>query len=151
MRLYLDHRKHYLLYKEAERTLEEVLNEYEVISQKVQPKNSLAEHEREFSKEVILPASGRKMNKADEYVIAMEQRKIRERLYDAKIILNERKELLEIKEQELRRSRDIYNLIYLLKWVDGLKADAIVEKTGYSRSQVYNIIRHLTRQLERSD
>ena len=151
MRLYLEHRKYFLLYLEAQKNLEGILNEYEIISQKVQPKNSLAEHEREFSKETILPASGQKVNKADEYVIAMEQRKIRQRLDDAKLILNERKGLLDIKESELRKSRDIYNMIYTLKWVDGIKVDAIVDETGYSRSQVYSIIKRLSKQLERSN
>ena len=151
MRLYLEHRKYYLRYLEAQKKVEAILNEYEIISQKVQPKNSLAEHEREFSKEVNLPASGQKVSKVDEYVIAMEQRKIRKRLDDAKLILKERKELLDIKEQELRKSRDIYNRIYTLKWVDGIKVDSIIEETGYSRSQVYSIIKRLHKQLERSE
>lgn len=149
MRLYLEHRRQYLLFLDAQQRLEQVINEYEVISQKVQPKSALAEHEREFSKETILPASGAKVNKAEEYAIAMQQRKIKERLESAELVLKKRSDLLNIKEAELRKSRDIYNMVYTLKWVDGLKADAIVEETGYSRSQVYNIIGHLTKQLER--
>ena len=47
------------------------------------------------------------------------------------------------------KEKDIYNVIYTLKWVDGMKVESIVDITGYSRSQVYNIIRQLTRQLER--
>ena len=42
-------------------------------------------------------------------------------------------------------------MIYVAKWIDGLKNDAIVKQTGYSRSQVYNIVGHLTKQLERSE
>lgn len=151
MRLYLEHRGYYLSYLEAQKKLEDIINEYEAILTKVQPKSSLAEHEREFSKETILPPSGKKINKAEEYAIAMEQRKIKERLSDAKLILQERFNLLDLKEQEIRKSRDIYNRIYTLKWIDGLKADAIIEETGYSRSQVYNILKHLSKQLERSN
>lgn len=150
MRLYLEHRGYYLSYLEAQKKLEDIINEYEAILTKVQPKSSLAEHEREFSKETILPPSGKKINKAEEYAIAMEQRKIKERLSDAKLILQERFNLLDLKEQEIRKSRDIYNRIYTLKWIDGLKADAIIEETGYSRSQVYNILKHLNKQIERS-
>lgn len=149
MRLYLEHRKQYLLFVDAQNRLEQIINEYDIISQKVQPKSALAEHEREFSKETILPPSGAKVNKVEEYTIAMQQRHIRERLNDAKLILQERMTLLDIKEQEIRKSRDIYNMIYTLKWIDGLKADAIVEETGYSRSQVYSILKHLKKQLER--
>lgn len=151
MRLYLEHRGYYLSYLEAQKKLEDIINEYEVILTKVQPKSSLAEHEREFSKETILPPSGKKINKAEEYAIAMEQRKIKERLSDAKLILQERFNLLDLKEQEIRKSRDIYNRIYTLKWIDGMKADAIIEETGYSRSQVYNILKHLNKQIERNN
>lgn len=150
MRLYLEHRSYYISYLEAQKKLEDIINEYETILAKVQPKSSLAEHEREFSKETILPPSGKKVNKAEEYAIAMEQRKIKERLSDAKLILQERFNLLDLKEQEIRKSRDIYNRIYTLKWIDGMKADAIIEETGYSRSQVYNILKHLNKQIERS-
>lgn len=138
------------MYKDAVDRVERVLNEYEVISQKVQPKSSLAEHEREFSP-LVVAALGQSINKSEEYVIAMEQHKIEERLHSAKLILQERTELLRLKEEELRRSKSIYNMIYTAKWVDGLKPDAIVRETGYSRSQVYNIINHITKQVERGD
>lgn len=151
MRLYLEHRKQYLLYREALKKVEDILNEYEIISAKVHPKSALAEHEREFSKETILPASGKKINKTEEYVIALEQRRIEERLYSAKLILQERTELLKLKEEEIRKSKDIYNMVYTAKWIDGLKNDAIVKQTGYSRSQVYNIVGHLMKQLEREN
>lgn len=150
MRLYLEHRGYYLSYLEAQKKLEDIINEYETILAKVQPKSPLAEHEREFSKETILPPSGKKVNKAEEYAIVMKERKIRERLTDAKIILQERFTLLDLKEQEIRKSKDIYNMVYTAKWIDGLKPDAIVKQTGYSRSQVYNILGHLTKQIERS-
>ena len=151
MRLYLEHRKAYNSYVEASANYEKVINEYEVIAQRIQPRNALAEHEREFSNETVLPATSVKVNKAEEYAIAMEQSRINERLQTARTILQERAILLSLKEEELRKSRDIYNLVYCMKWVDGLKADAIVVETGYSRSQVYNIIGHLTKQLERSE
>lgn len=151
MRLYLEHRKRYLQFIDAQHKVEQIVNEYEIIIQRIQPRSALAEHEREFSNETILPASGKKVNKAEEYAIAMEQRRIHERLTAAKLVMQERADLLAIKEEELRKSKDIYNMIYTFKWVDGLKADAIVNETGYSRSQVYNILKHLTAQLERSD
>lgn len=149
MRLYLEHRKLYLQYREAVQKVENVLNDYEIISAKVQPKSSLAEHEREFSP-VVVAAFGQSINKSEEYVIAMEQHRIEERLYAAKLILQERTELLRLKEEEIRKSKDIYNMVYTAKWIDGLKPDAIVKQTGYSRSQVYNILGHLTKQIERS-
>ena len=150
MRLYLIHRKYYLAYLQAQKNVEQILDEHEVLLQRVQPKSSLAEHEREH-----LPSNptggGKKINKAEEYAIQVEERNIRARLKEAKDILFDRKLLLDQKEEELRKSKDIYNQVYTLRWVDGMKVDAIVMETAYSRSQVYNIIRHLERQLERSE
>lgn len=137
-------------YLRAQKAVEEIIDQQEMLIQRLQPKSSLAEHEREH-----LPANptggGQKVNKAEEYVISMEQLMIKARLAEARAVLNNRKILLDLKEEELRKSRDIFNMIYTLKWVDNLKSELIIEETGYSRSQVYNIINQLERQLERSN
>lgn len=151
MRLYLMHRKYYIAFLNAQNALESILDEQEVLMQKVQPKSSLAEHEREFLPSNPVTGGSILTRKAEEYAIEVERRAIKERLSEAREILSDRKLLLQIKEEELRKSKDIYNKIYTCKWVDGMKAEAIIEETGYSRSQVYNIINHLTTQLERGD
>ena len=149
MSLYLEHRKCYIACKEAEKMVEAILDEREVLLQRVQPKSSLAEHEREH-----MPSNpqggGQRVNKAEEFVIEAERRKIRERLEDARELLADRRELLVQKEAELLKSRDVYNVIYSCKWVYGMKADAIVQYTNYSRSQIYAIIKHIKRQIERN-
>lgn len=148
MRLYLIHRKYYLQYLQAQKIVEDILNEQERLLNKVQPKSTLAEHERDF-----MPSSpkvgGKRTNKAEEYAIEMERLRIKTRLTEAKALLQDRAMLLDQKEQELRKSRDIYNMIYRCKWVDEMKPEAIVFATGYSRSQVYSILGHLEKQLER--
>ena len=150
MRLYLIHRKYYLDYLRAQKAVEQIVDEQEILMQRLQPKSSLSEHEREH-----LPSNptggGGRVNKAEEYVISMEQLMIKARLAEAKAVLNNRKILLDQKEEELRKSKDIYNIIYTLKWVDNLKPELIIQESGYSRSQVYNIINQLTAQLERSN
>lgn len=147
MRLYRIHRKFYLKYIDAQRKFEAILDEQEMILQKVQPKSSLAEHDREHM--ATLPTgSGKTLTrKAEEYAIEMERRNIRQRLNDARGVLEDRLLLLEQKEAELRKSKDIYNVIYLARWVDGKKPEMIATETGYSRSQVYAIIKHLDRQI----
>ena len=150
MRLYLIHRRYYKLYLRAQERVEKILNEQEEIFQKVEPKSSLAEHERDYLPNN--PSTGGKglSRKAEEYAIEMERRRIKERLSEAMDILADRRTLMLQKEEELRKSKDIYNMIYTLRWVDGMKPDAIVEATGYSRSQVYSITKQIQRQIERS-
>jgi len=149
MRLYLEHRKYYLAYQNALVKVDKIVNEREELLATVQPKSPLADHEREFMKANPSVTGGQYVNKVEEYVIELEQRKIKERLAEAKEILNERYEILMLKERELRKSKDIYNVIYTYKWVDGLKAEAIIVQTGYSRSQVYNIIKHIGKMIDR--
>ena len=139
MRLYLIHRKFYLAYIDAQDKVKKIVDEREDLLARVQPKSSLSEH----------VDGGTRINKAEEYIIATEQKRIKERLTEAKEILKEREELLKQKEKELRQSRDIYNVIYTGKWVDGKKTEQIVIDTGYSRSQVYNIMGHISKQIER--
>ena len=139
MRLYLMHRKLYLEYEQALQNVRDLIDERELLFTKTEPKSSVGEK----------VSGGTRINKTEEYVIQMEQRHIKERLEEAKSILKDRQEIMLIKESELRRSKDLYTQIYLLKWVDGLKADKIVKELDISRSQIYNIIGHITKQIER--
>lgn len=148
MRLYQIHHYYKKKYLHAQRIVDYILNEQERLLERVQPKSTLAEHDREF-----MPsnprAGGRQVNKAEEYAIDMERLRLKTRLEEAKAILKDRAMLLEQKEAELRKSRDIYNMVYTAKWVDEMKPEAISSVTGYSRSQIYSIISHLERQIER--
>lgn len=148
--MYLIHRKYYIAFLIAQQNVEAILNEWEQISARAQPRNPLSEHEREFVSTVVIPASGGSVNKAEQYVIEMDQRKIRERLKEAKEIMAERFDLLDQKEEEIRKSADLYDKVYVEKWLNGMKAEDIADKLHYSRSQVYKIIRHISAQIERS-
>ena len=148
MKLYLIHRAYYLNYLEAQHRLEQILNEQEEMLARVEPKSTLANHEREHMASNP-PATGTRTNKTEEYVIEAEKRHIADRLKVARQILQDRELLLKQKEAEIRKSKDIYNVVYVAKYIDGVKADRIYRDTEYSRSQIYNIIGHLKKQMER--
>jgi predicted nucleic acid-binding protein len=144
--IYLTHRKMYLQYIQAQETVQNILDEQTVLFQLTQPKSSVTDAER--------VSGGSNTPKAEEYVIGMEEAHIKERLAVAKDLMYERQALLQAKETELRRSHNIYDAVYLAKWVDGYKADkmlSVLKTRGfyYSRSQVYNIMKRISRQLER--
>lgn len=151
MRLYLVHRKYYLAYLSAQNAVERIIDEWSQIASKTDPRCTLAEHERDFIATTSLPHNASTIGKAEQYAIEMEQHRIKERLTEAKEILSERVYLLEQKENDLRRSSDLYDKIYLLKWIEHEKPEDIAELVHYSRSQVYNIIGHLSAQLEREE
>lgn len=76
----------------------------------------------------------------DNYLAQKEKRRIDERLKEAKTLLEEREYILQKKEDELRQSMDIKDIIYLYKFVDGMHADKIAKKLNYSVSQIYRYI-----------
>ena len=137
---YREHRKAYIDYLQAQKTMQRLVNERIVLFQMTQPKSP------SYTDKV---QGGTKTNKTEEYVIAIEQRKLKERLSEAQEIVEQRKYLLKEAEADLRRSTDIYDIVYTAKWIDGEKPDEIANKIYYSRSHVYSIIARITRQLER--
>lgn len=55
-------------------------------------------------------------------------------------LLGDRKRLLDVCEQELRKSKDKSVIIYVAMELDGESADEVADRLGYSRSQVYRIV-----------
>ena len=141
--MYLEHNKRWNEYIQAQQDLQEVLDEWEVVFQRTQPKVKYGEH-----------TSGSPVNKVEEYVIEVERRQLRKRIEDAKEVINAKKELLDIAEEQLRKSRDIYDLIYTKKWVDHKRPKDIYREldfTGmsYSRSHIYVVIKRIRQQIGR--
>lgn len=146
MKEYLTHRQYYLQFLQAQESLRTIIDEREMLFQMTQPKSSVSDTER--------VSGGTRTNKAEEYVIALEQRRIKERTEEAKDILQDRLLLLKQKESEIRKSQDIWTMVYVAKYIDGMKPDRIqrsleYQDVYYSRSQIYEILRHLKKQLER--
>lgn len=76
-------------------------------------------------------------NPFDAYLIAKEQKRIDERLEEVKGILDDRKELLDMKERELRASKDWYDIIFKYYYLDNLSITKIENRIPYSRVQIW--------------
>ena len=141
--MYLEHNKRWNEYQQAQEDLQAVLDEYMVVFQRTQPKVKYGEH-----------TSGNPVNKTEEYVIEVERRHLHQRIADAKAIIQAKKELLDIAEENLRKSRDIYDLIYTKKWVDHKRPKDIYRELdlmgmNYSRSHIYVVINRIKAQIQR--
>ena len=79
-------------------------------------------------------------NVFDNYLLAKESNQIDERLNEAKSLLDDRGKLLELKEKELRLSNDKADVVYCLKFVDGVGTTTIAKRLNYSKSQVYRVL-----------
>lgn len=136
----------YLQYKQAQELVNSILDEQMVLFQITQPKSSVTDTER--------VGGGSVAPKAETYVIRMEEGRVRERLAEAKTLLQDRRMLLEQAEADLRRSEHTYDIIYTARWVDQYsfkRMQRVLQAKGiyYSRSQLYNIIKKISRQIER--
>ena len=66
---------------------------------------------------------------------------LKNRIREARFILNERKNLYEYLLEQLRRSRDVCNIVYRYRYADRLKEFRVAINVGYSEAQVYRILK----------
>lgn len=123
--------KEYIEYKykyyQAQRKLDNLLDEKEKLFNKTQP------HTTDISSERI--KGGSNNNKFDNYVIEKERKKIDEKLRERKKTLIYREKLFRQKEQELLESKDIYDLIYRYRYIESYKVSKIARIIHYSTRQ----------------
>jgi hypothetical protein len=131
--LYVDYLQAKVKYEDALIAVSEILDEKTVIFQRTQPKSPIMDSER--------VDGGTPLNKSEEYVVEMEQKRIEERLETAKSIMMDRKVLLDHKLADLKQSKNIYDRIYRHKWLDGMRVGEIGMIMHYSEAQVYRLIK----------
>ena len=127
--LYLDYEKLKNMCFESQKRYMTVLDEQEKLFAKTQPIGI------RFDKESV--SSSGKGYSFDDYLIEKEQKQIDAKIKEIKLIIEERVHLLKLKETELRASKQAYDRIYVLKYLDGLRVYKIAPIMHYSESQVY--------------
>lgn len=126
---YLDIQHKYIL---SMQEVDKILNEKELLFQRTQPKSPVMDVER--------VSGGSPENKIETYIVELERKKIDERLKKAKEIMYDRHELYLLTSENLKGSRDKYDMIFVLKWIDGKNAKDISRLLHYSESHVYRMI-----------
>ena len=71
----------------------------------------------------------------DDYVMNIEA--IEQEIRRARVIVYERKEMLNLKEEELRASRDTNDRIYVMRYLDNRKVSEIARKLNYVQETIY--------------
>lgn len=135
---YLQYERYRKKYFEAQDYLCKILDKKEALFQKTQPQSPKYEADK--------VSGGVAVNKAEAYVIEAEELDIK--LDVAKAILDEREALLRKKEQEIRDSRDTYDKVFCLRYIDSKKIKDIAIKMNYSEPHIYKILREIRMQIE---
>lgn len=142
---YLLHNKRYNEYLHAQEEMNKILDEWIIAFQKTQPKATT------YGDKVQSSKTG---SKTEDYVIEVEEKHIYERLRAAGSIVDGKRKLLMLAEEDLRKSKNIWDIIYCAKWVDGKRTQDIYRQLdfmgmSYSTSQIYEIRRRIKAQIER--
>ena len=117
-----------------------ILSEQEELFLRTQPTGVNFEKER--------VTGGDQANPFDAYLIAKEQKRIDERLSEIKSILDDRKELLDLKERELRASKDWNDIIFKYYYLDNLSITKIENRIPYSRVQIWRKLNEIKANLK---
>ena len=127
-------------YFKIQKEYEEILNEQERLFVKTQPKA--------IKYDKINVDGGSICNSFDNYLILKESKKIDKRLEEIKIILEERKKFLEIKELELKNSKSWIDIIYVYKYLEKLPVRNIVNIVPYEEAQIYRFLNKIEKDIE---
>ena len=127
-------------YYETQLQYNAILNEKEELFSITQPQAV------KFDKEVV--GGGNPVNTFDEYLIKKEKKNIDQRLIEIKSILDDRKRLLELKEDELRHSRNIQDRIYTYRYLDRKKIKNIALLIPCGDATVYRELNKIRRSIK---
>lgn len=130
--IFLEYERAKIKYYTAQMWFEEALSEQERLITKTMP--SAITYNKPNVK------SSPKGNALDDYVIAKEEKRIDRKISRMRKLMDDREKILKVKEQELRKSHDKLDLVYLNWRIDGLSPEEIAKALNYSKSQVYRMI-----------
>lgn len=130
--VYLEYERYKKRFSDVQHIFECMLLEKEMIFTRTQP-NAIR-----YDKDAV--HSSINSNMLEQYVIELEETKIDAKLEPIRQILIDRHRLLMLKEQELRKSGNKYDKIYVNYFIDDLSIKDIAKALNYSISQVYRII-----------
>lgn len=143
MRYYREHRKAYIDFLNAQSIVSDIVDQYLVAFQKTQP------HSPSYSDTQVYS----RVNRTEEYIIEVESKDLKRRAENATMLLDLKQKLLDIKETEVRKSCNVYDAVYVAKWIDHKKTKDIIRDLdfkgfGYSTSQVYEIIKRIGNEID---
>ena len=136
--VYEDYKK---VYYEVQKQYNQTLEEREKLFAKTQPQSL------KFDKLII--DNNNYNNAFESYLIAKERMQIDKRISELKIILEDRKNLLETKEKELRKSKQWIDKLYVYKYIENLSVKEILQLMPYEEAQIYRMLKQIKKVIGR--
>lgn len=79
----------------------------------------------------------------DSYLIDMEKHRLDERIAEAEKLVRSWDRLLDQRRGELRRSRDLWDRVYVGRYLDRLPTQQLAMRCGITRVHVYRILKKI--------
>ena len=145
--IYAEYEKMWAVIRKLEKELFDLINDRDELFSKTQPQATVLDKEK--------VDSSIKSNMLETYVIRQEN--YTKRINQLQLSLEDRYQALNRKREELRLSKNMYDRIYYLKYIEKLNIYKIATLTGYERTSVWrhlkkieksitcNILQHRTR------
>ena len=133
--IYITYEQFKRRYAETQQRYNDILSEKEELFNRTQPKSMRYDQDR--------VNGGMPENSFEEYVIAKEKKRIEERLNEVKGLLADRKQLLDLKEAELRASKVMIDKVYRMRFLDRMRVNRIASNLGYAESHIYRFLKQI--------
>lgn len=79
-------------------------------------------------------------NPLEDYVISVEEKGLDAKIARFRTLLDDWKMMLDVKEQELRKSKDIINRVYVCRYLDGYSVNRMCRALHYEKSRIYQFL-----------
>ena len=83
----------------------------------------------------------------ESYVIALDEEEIDTKIAELRQLLSDQEMLVRLKEVELRRSNDLFDKVYVSKFLDRYSVNYTAKKVNYSRAHVYRIFTEIKKNI----
>lgn len=138
--IYKDYEKYKEAYYKSQERFHDVLNEKERLFSKTQPQST------DYNKDKS--SGGKPSNTFDNYLISVQEKDLDNKLNKRKKIMMQRKLLLELKEEELRKSKNIYDRAYVCRYLDNKPVKQIGRELAYCKTQVYEMLKNIEKNVK---
>jgi hypothetical protein len=138
--IYLEYERYKARFRTVQKQFEEILLEKEALLTKVLPSAIC------YDKDVVQTSP--KADMMDNYMIALEHEEIDKRLKPFRNAMIDLDRLLELKRRELRESNDLFDKVYVMRYLDGFSAAKISRVLCYSRSQIHRILKAINKKIK---
>lgn len=87
----------------------------------------------------------------EDFVISVDTKELDVKIARYRILLDDWRVLMDVKERELRQSKEICNTIYVMRYLDGYSVSRIAKLLHYNRQYIYKKMRLMWKKATKGD